>query len=153
MRCGSMFSSSRNGQKDRFRIDLAPSREWSPHAAGQGRRFSAHVYRVAAALCITSGSGRAFLEDEMSFEIRYGLGGGFGGAGDWCPTQAETLESANDEAYELAKEEYDGYAGSHGLRTVAQIMKEEGLDEEEAEEEYNEERDGWLDYKAREVTP
>jgi hypothetical protein len=89
----------------------------------------------------------------VAFEIRYGLGGGFGGAGEWVPSNASTIEEANDEAYELAKEEYDGFAGSHGLRTVVQIREEEGLDEEEAEEEYNEERDGWLDYEAREVIP
>lgn len=89
----------------------------------------------------------------MKFEIRYGLGGGFGGCEnkDWEPIEADSLEEAENEAYEQACQEYEMYEGMHGLRSAYQIMEEDGLDEDEAEEEWREERESWLDYEARET--
>lgn len=86
------------------------------------------------------------------FQIRYGLGGGFGGAGDWedCE-EAKTLEQADKIAYEYACQDYDSYDGLHGLRDIEQIMEEDRVDEDEAEQIWRDERESWLDYEAREV--
>jgi hypothetical protein len=86
------------------------------------------------------------------FKVFYGLGGGFGGATE----DDEIYEFANkDEAIEFAREkaceEYDDHAGLHGLRSIEEIMEEEGLDEDEAIAEYKEERESWLDYEVEEI--
>ena len=85
----------------------------------------------------------------MKYQIRYGLGGGFGGSGDWEEIDAETLEDAYQYAYEAAMQYYESYSGSHGLPSIGEIMEDDGVDEEEAFEIYQEERDGWLTYSAR----
>ena len=83
----------------------------------------------------------------MRFKITYGLGGGFN-------SEYEDIIEAADEdaaiiiAWEMACEEYDQYAGMHGLRSVEDIMEEDGVDEEDAEAVYAEERESWLDYSA-----
>lgn len=86
------------------------------------------------------------------FMIRYGLGGGFGGSGEWEEAYANTLENAEMEAYENACLEYESYGGMHALHT------EEGLAEEYPDEDsnsilemYNENRESWLCYEAKEV--
>jgi hypothetical protein len=95
---------------------------------------------------------------KMRYQIRYGLGGGFGGAGEWEEIEAEDLDAAEQEAYYAACETYENYSGMYGLRSVEEILEElievegweaDGLDEA-AEETYNEERESWLDYEARE---
>lgn len=85
------------------------------------------------------------------FQIAYGLGGGFGGCGDWEDCDATTYEEAQNLAYAYACEEYESYGGLHGLRTIEDIMEEEGFDEEVAYEVWLEERESWLTYKVREV--
>jgi hypothetical protein len=87
----------------------------------------------------------------MKFRIRYGLGGGFGGAGDWEEIEAKSLEAAEEEARQGAIEVYESYEGMHGLRTIKEVMEEECCDEEEAQEIYNEEVDSWIDYQAEEL--
>ena len=86
------------------------------------------------------------------YRIKYGLGGGFGGLDpkDWEIIEADSLGEATDIAYEGAIEEYELYEGTNGLRTVTDIMEEDGLDEAEAEDQYFEERESWLDYTAEE---
>ena len=88
----------------------------------------------------------------MKFEIRYALNGGFGGCEnkDWEEIEADNLDDANRQAYQCAIEEYDSYVGSGGLREVSEIIEEEKVNKEEAEEIFNEERENWLDYEARE---
>ena len=74
-----------------------------------------------------------------------GLSGGFGGAneqGIWSGDKSE----AESESYRMAVEEYEGMEGMHGLRTVEEIMEEDQLEADDAQYEYNEEREGWLDY-------
>jgi hypothetical protein len=88
----------------------------------------------------------------MTFEIRYGLGGGFGGMGDWEDAYAKTLEEAELEAYERACELYESYEGMYGLRTAEEIMEEDDCSEDEAIMTYEEERESWLDYDVREKT-
>jgi len=86
------------------------------------------------------------------FKIFSGLGGGFGGAKE----HDEIMEFDNEEeaelfAYQEASEEYEGFNGLYGLRTVEEIMNEDGVNEEEAEETYNEEKEDWLDFWVEEV--
>ena len=85
------------------------------------------------------------------FEIRYALGGGFGGTDnkEWEEIEAKDESDANDQAYQLAIEEYEGMVGMHGLRTEEEIMEEDDVDEDESKLVYDEEMDGWLDYEAR----
>jgi Mg2+/Co2+ transporter CorC len=86
----------------------------------------------------------------MKFKIEYGLGGGFNDV----RTEIMNFKSekeAVDAAYQMAIEVYQEYEGLHGLRTIEDIMDEEGVDEEEAEEIYREERENWLDYGAEPV--
>jgi len=86
------------------------------------------------------------------FAIKYGLGGGFGGIENKGEEiiEAKNEDEANNYAYEMACQEYDSYAGLHGLRDIEQIMEEDGIeDENEAEQVYNEERESWLDYDVK----
>jgi len=87
----------------------------------------------------------------MEYQIRFGLSGGFGGAGEWEDSSATTERDAMNEAYEAACQEYDSYAGLHGLRSVEQIMEEDDVDAEYAEEVYQQEREDWIEYKIRTV--
>lgn len=80
--------------------------------------------------------------------IGWGLSGGFGGANNYEVIKAISLEEADKEAYQRAIQEYEQYEGMHGLRSVDDIMEEDDVDYDEAEEIYNEEREGWLDYSA-----
>ena len=59
------------------------------------------------------------------FIIRYGLGGGFGGGNNYEVIETENLEDAEKWAFENACQDYKGYEGMYGLRTVEQIMEEE----------------------------
>jgi len=54
--------------------------------------------------------------------------------------EAETAAELESYAEELANEDYDSYAGLHGIRTTCEIMEEDDLDEEGARETYCEER-------------
>lgn len=87
----------------------------------------------------------------MLFEIYAGLSGGFGGAKYVETIEFPSYEEAEDYALELAIEEYQGYEGLHGIRSISEIMEDEGLDEDDAELEYLEERDSWLDYYVEEI--
>jgi len=80
------------------------------------------------------------------FIIGYGLSGGFGGIHDYEVIEAVDENEAEDCAYQAAVEYYENYVGSNGLRTVEEIMEEDDLDEESAEEEFNEERESWIEY-------
>ena len=85
---------------------------------------------------------------KKDYNIYAGLGGSFGGY-----SYIGTLQNASeDEAYQYAFEEacniYDSYAGYNGIRSIDDIMDEEGVDENEAVETYIEERESWLDYYA-----
>jgi len=85
------------------------------------------------------------------YEIRHGLGGGFGGAGEWEDAYATTQDDAEKEAYECAIEDYALYEGMYGLDDTASIEEENpDWDEDEIWQEYIELRESWLDYEARE---
>lgn len=80
------------------------------------------------------------------WKIYAGLSGGFGNA-NYVKTFTGTRERAEKEAYYAAVEEYENYEGLHGLRTIDEVMEEEGIeDHDEAQQVYNEEMESWLDY-------
>lgn len=82
-------------------------------------------------------------QEVKKWAIYSGLNGGFGGA-DFDCFETCTAKEANDIAYEKACDCYEGYVGSHGLREIPTIMEEDEVEEDEAEEIYNEEREGWI---------
>ena len=86
------------------------------------------------------------------YQISYGMGGGFGGLGDWEDCDAITLTMAEEDAYQMALDNYDSYDGSYGLQTVQDIMAENSdYDEETAQEAWEYERESWIVYAARET--
>lgn len=86
------------------------------------------------------------------FEIRYGLGGGFGGCGDWEESNAKNEEDAYAHAHEMAIEEYEMYEGMHGLENTCTIAEENpDWDEDEVWDEYVECRESWLNYEIKEI--
>jgi hypothetical protein len=91
-------------------------------------------------------------DDAQKWAIYSGLGGGFGGA-HFKEVFTGSREEAEKTAYQLAIEEYESYEGLHGLRTTSDIMEEDEVDEDEAEEIYNQEREDWLDYYVKPYDP
>lgn len=99
----------------------------------------------------------------MKFEIYAGLGGSMGGA------QFEGIYDFKDEdeaekfAYEKAVEEYESYAGMHGLidyEGAYEDCEESGwIDDSMSEDEihemveqhYRDYRDSWLEYSVRKI--
>lgn len=85
----------------------------------------------------------------MIYILKFGLGGGFGGARNFEVVDVADEKEADEIAYECACEEYNNYAGLYGIRTVDEIMEEEELDEDEAYEQYNEEREDWVEHEVK----
>jgi len=88
----------------------------------------------------------------MKFKIRYALGGGFGGCEnkDWEEIEAESREEAENEAERLAIEEYESYEGMYGIRTIEEIMEEDEVDEDEAQDIYRDDRESWIEWEVEE---
>lgn len=106
-----------------------------------------HVSKERCEGCIHKGTYICTKGFECTRKIIYaGLGGGFGGAVKIGVFEFDSIEEAEHFAWEQACQEYESYAGLHGLRDITQIIEEEDCDEEIAEEYYNEEREGWIDY-------
>lgn len=90
------------------------------------------------------------------YNIYAGLAGGFGGATYQYTGLYETQEEAEEDAFTAACEEYESYAGCHGIRSLADICEDEGLDPEDmtAEDDeavqsiYEEDRESWIDHYA-----
>ena len=80
------------------------------------------------------------------FIVGYGLGGGFGGIHDYVVVNAPDHDSASGEAYEMACEEYENYAGMYGLSSYEECLEEAGGDHDQAEYLYNEERETWIEF-------
>jgi hypothetical protein len=91
------------------------------------------------------------------FKIYAGLGGGFGGADYHGIHEFVDEDDAFDHARLIACEDYESYAGMHGLRSYEDIYQDfvdEGIEdiyESDIEYEYEQERDSWLDYFVEEV--
>lgn len=96
------------------------------------------------------------------FEIFAGLGGGFGGAESHGIVECKTQADAEREAYDRAWEEYESYGGYHGLDdydTVKQDLADhlydgdiDAVPDDEADQAYVEQVEGWIEYYAVEVT-
>ena len=80
------------------------------------------------------------------YKIKYGLGGGFGGARESEILDFETLEEAQSAAYDMAVEFASMFEGSYGLPDFNEIKEREGCSDEEANDIYYEELENWLDY-------
>jgi len=89
----------------------------------------------------------------MKFKIYYasGIGGDQIDYGDSPPETGnfKNRDEAIEYAWEMACQEYDSYAGLHGIRTPEEIMDDEDVDEKEAEEVYREERENVIEYDAK----
>lgn len=87
------------------------------------------------------------------FEIRYALGGGFGGIEfvEWEEVSANTIEEAMQYAEGLARDEYLMYDGTQGMLNEQDVMEEEGCSYEDAEQIVNDDIESWIEYDAREV--
>lgn len=83
------------------------------------------------------------------FKITYGCGMG---STEEDIITARNLDHANKIAWEAACQDYDNYAGMHGLRDLDEIMEEDGVDEDEAVQIYEDERESWLEYDAEEIS-
>jgi hypothetical protein len=85
------------------------------------------------------------------YDIYAGLGGGFGGATLVGTEEHDTKDEAILSAYSHAREAYESYEGLYGLRTLEQIMKEDGIDDpQDAFGIYTEEVESWIDYYVKE---
>lgn len=90
------------------------------------------------------------------YNIYEGLGGGFGGASYHSTILAENQQEADEYAYALACETFESYEGEQGIRSWTECAMDldisldtEDPDEMEAvDEEYNGERETWIDYYA-----
>lgn len=96
------------------------------------------------------------------YKIYAGLGGGFGGARFEGIYEYRNQEEAERAAYVMAAEEYESYAGMHGLLDydgIREDLEESGfidtIDENEIDDmvdnAYMEHMESWLDYRAEEV--
>lgn len=88
----------------------------------------------------------------MKFKIYYASGIG-GDTVEFKDGPDEIQDFKNREkaiiyAWEMACEEYDQYAGLHGIRDIDEIMDEESVGKEEAEAIFTDERESYLDYDA-----
>lgn len=61
-------------------------------------------------------------------------------------TKEMSRDKALEIAYEYAKEDYDSFAGLHGIRDIDEIMDEEGVDDIDAWEIYEQEREVGIEY-------
>ena len=88
----------------------------------------------------------------QKYNIYAGLGGSFGGATYRGTGDFKSHADAENEAYQLAVEEYESYSGCHGLLSWGDVAYENELDDTEdsaeIDELYIEEMESWLDYYA-----
>lgn len=90
------------------------------------------------------------------YNLYAGLSGGFGGANYDHTEEFETHAEAENAAYELAREEYESYEGSNGLRSFGDVIEDNGFSEDEMTsedrdncwQEYIDEVESWLSYYA-----
>lgn len=100
------------------------------------------------------------MADKKTFWLFGGMGGGFGGPNFLGECECKDAAEASREAYTLACEEYESYAGLHGVPSwddVYEDLKSEfdSIDERENEEmvneAYREEMESWISYWAIEA--
>ena len=98
----------------------------------------------------------------MKFKVYAGLSGGFGGATYHGTYEYNSRKEVEDDARQLAIEEYESYGGYHGLYTWDSMREEianeyydgdiDAVPEDEVDVAYCEEVEGWLSYHVKEVT-
>lgn len=98
----------------------------------------------------------------MKFKVYAGLSGGFGGATYHGTYEYNSHKEAEDDARQLAIEEYESYGGYHGLYTWDSMREEianeyydgdiDAVPEDEVDVAYCEEVESWLSYHVKEVT-
>jgi len=86
------------------------------------------------------------MSEKKKYFIRFGLGGGFGGANLFVIEECVNDAEAGNLAWELAASEYENYDGMYGLRSIDDIINEDDVEDDEAYDIWNEEREGWLEY-------
>ena len=92
------------------------------------------------------------------FKIYAGMGGSFGGAIYHGTYEYNDAQEASLEAYSLAVEDYEGYAGYYGVLSRENcredIIESFGYEptDEEVEDRYQEEIESWIEYYARPAT-
>lgn len=69
------------------------------------------------------------------------------------PLEAENIEEAREWAYEKSIEEHQSYEGLHGVLDFDEYCEENEVFGTEAEDEYEEYRDGNLDWYVEEFNP
>lgn len=82
----------------------------------------------------------------MLYKLFYGLNGGFGGAINCQVDDCDSKEEAEDNARQLAYEDFEGYNGMYGLKTVEEIMEDEDCDEDYAQTLWTDGREDWIEY-------
>lgn len=82
----------------------------------------------------------------MKFQIKYALGGGYGGTDscEWETIEADSLEQAERAAYDAACEEYESQQPTDFSEEYPDATEQE-LAEIEMED-----RESWIDYVAQE---
>lgn len=93
------------------------------------------------------------------YKLYAGLGGSFGGAQYQGTYEYDSISEATEDAYDLAWEEYESYAGLHGLLDREEVRQDvadsfydgdiDAVSEEEAQEYYIEQVEGWIEYYAK----
>ena len=95
----------------------------------------------------------------MKYDIYAGMGGSFGGASFIETIDAKTAEEADKYAYDQAWEEYESYAGCHGILSWDEVYDElkeagelDGMTDNEIEDfvndHYQEEVESWIEWRA-----
>lgn len=85
------------------------------------------------------------------YNLYAGMGGGFGGATFQLQDEFDTHDAAIDYARVLAVEDYEGYAGCHGILSWDEVKDElcdENCSDQDVDDLYNEEIEGWIEYWA-----
>ena len=94
------------------------------------------------------------------YNIYAGLNGSFGGCKYQYTTSCKSIEEAEDIAFKEACEIYESQVGYHGIIGIDDVINrycydtginETDLDEEDMDnitDEYNDEREEWISYKA-----
>ena len=91
------------------------------------------------------------------YKIYAGLGGGFGGARYQGTFECDSEDDALEDAFRMAREEYESYEGYHGIldwEECKQDCIDSGWDSDDdtVNERYEEEVEGWISYYVKEAS-
>lgn len=87
------------------------------------------------------------------YSIYAGMGGSFGGAVFQLFEEFNSLEEAQECAYQLALEQYQSYEGLHGIlswedcrQDLLDSYPDMKIDDEDVDAHYQEELESWIEY-------